>query len=197
MAANRITASSDTLDIDCGPPSQEEFDQLVQALASRDAEIETLRRQRDFYKIAYKSLGARCTDSARIDREDSGEEASDGVLCCVVEQPVTRRRKLDSSKPPWKNEPRPCNEFYLMDGCRYANCAYSHEYDMSTREKDILRAGVKKLPCADVVSGRECDWGDNCVYGHVCPRGPKCFYLKKGQCLFGGRNLHKVQRNLE
>lgn len=42
------------------------------------------------------------------------------------------------------------------------------------------------IPATD----QNCTWGDICCYGHACPSGAKCYFLKKGKCKFVGGMLY-------
>jgi hypothetical protein len=43
-----------------------------------------------------------------------------------------------------------------------------------------------------------CPYGNNCIYGHVCPLTPKCFHNAQGKCRFKGIGMHKEpQHNSE
>lgn len=40
---------------------------------------------------------------------------------------------------------------------------------------------------SSVCTGGICSWGDECVYGHFCPQGTTCYFLKLGNCKFKAR----------
>ena len=48
-----------------------------------------------------------------------------------------------------KQSPPPCNAYYLKGDCfKGAACPYAHDYALSTKMINILRADAKKSPCA-------------------------------------------------
>ncbi|TRM68233.1 hypothetical protein BD626DRAFT_481144 [Schizophyllum amplum] len=177
-------------------PLRDEYDKLHKLLAARDEEIDRLRGERDLYKNAYESVNAR--NAARVTARSASDYATeDKEIPTPRSSPgrsVAPRLRLDSSRPLWKNEPRPCNDFYLLDDCHHPNCIYSHDYDITPREKEIIREGLKKaVPCAEVMRGDPCSWGEKCLYGHACPNGPTCWYNKNGRCHYKGADMHKEE----
>lgn len=38
--------------------------------------------------------------------------------------------------------------------------------------------------------GQDCKYGDNCCWGHICPKGPTCYHHSRGKCWFkGGKQI--------
>lgn len=106
--------------------------------------------------------------------------------------PVQRRPVPDV--PLSKQRPPPCTLFYLADACKYdAECYYAHNYLLEAHHFEEIRTSAKKSPCPHVNKGDVCTWAENCVYGHKCPDGPMCIYLKAGRCKFKGVDMHKEE----
>ncbi|KDR83573.1 hypothetical protein GALMADRAFT_653594 [Galerina marginata CBS 339.88] len=100
-------------------------------------------------------------------------------------------RHIDPSLPLHKQNPPPCNEFYLMTCSKGAGvCKYSHEYILTPEQLVSLANNAKKAPCNWLKNGVQCPYGDQCCWGHICPNGPKCFHLSKGKCWFKGEAMH-------
>ncbi|EIN10581.1 hypothetical protein PUNSTDRAFT_51197 [Punctularia strigosozonata HHB-11173 SS5] len=99
-------------------------------------------------------------------------------------------RLIDPSKPLHRQEPPPCNEYYLMTCNKGTACKYSHEYLLTPDQLATLAANAKKAPCNAIKRGLECPAGDQCCWGHVCPNGIRCFHLSKGKCWFKGEGMH-------
>ncbi|KAI0033783.1 hypothetical protein K488DRAFT_47055, partial [Vararia minispora EC-137] len=86
-----------------------------------------------------------------------------------------------------KENPPPCNEFYLMDqDCSKGRCKYSHQYDLTPDQLAILAKNAKQSPCWFANNEQECPYGPRCCWGHTCPHGVKCHYLAKDRCRFKG-----------
>ena len=102
------------------------------------------------------------------------------------------------------DNPAPCTLFYLQQ-CRHgSDCRYAHDYILEEEDYQELSENAKKTPCKvaneglptlpfipfhliGLFIGEICSWGDDCVYGHVCPQGPTCYFLKLGKCKFQAR----------
>jgi hypothetical protein len=98
---------------------------------------------------------------------------------------------IDPSLPLHKQNPPPCNEFYLMTCSKGSGvCKYSHDYILTPEQLVSLANNAKKAPCNWLKNGVQCPYGDKCCWGHVCPNGPKCFHLSKGKCWFKGEAMH-------
>ncbi|RPD67017.1 hypothetical protein L227DRAFT_11412 [Lentinus tigrinus ALCF2SS1-6] len=93
---------------------------------------------------------------------------------------------------PSSENPPPCNEYYLMECSKGANCKYSHEWLLNSEQLETLARNAKKAPCNYLKNGLVCPWGDKCCWGHVCPSGARCFHLSKGKCWFKGDGMHPV-----
>ncbi|KAJ3488739.1 hypothetical protein NLI96_g2613 [Meripilus lineatus] len=62
--------------------------------------------------------------------------------------------KIDPKKPMSKQNPPPCNMFYLTSRCKYGDsCNFCHAYVMNSEQIETLRVSVKKTPCATVNRG--------------------------------------------
>lgn len=116
---------------------------------------------------------------------------SNGGLISPQSPARSHGRPIDLSLPLHKQNPPPCNEFYLMTCSKGAGiCKYSHEYSLTPEQLLSLANNAKKAPCNWLKNGVQCPYGDQCCWGHVCPNGPKCFHLSKGKCWFKGEAMH-------
>ncbi|KAJ3550976.1 hypothetical protein NM688_g4956 [Phlebia brevispora] len=60
-----------------------------------------------------------------------------------------RTRHVDPTKPLYKQNPPPCNLFYLTTNCRAgANCVFAHDYILTAENYEEMRQNAKKSPCA-------------------------------------------------
>ncbi|SCV69523.1 BQ2448_2543 [Microbotryum intermedium] len=86
----------------------------------------------------------------------------------------------------WAIKPPPCHNFYLSpSGCPHGtSCKFGHDYILSGRDFADLRSSVQRMPCDSVKEGstKPCSFGDECLYGHVCPYDDKCAW---NRCKFG------------
>jgi hypothetical protein len=116
---------------------------------------------------------------------------SNGGLISPQSPARSHGRPIDLSLPLHKQNPPPCNEFYLMTCSKGSGiCKYSHEYILTPEQLISLAYNAKKAPCNWLKNGVQCPYGDQCCWGHVCPNGPKCFHLSKGKCWFKGEAMH-------
>ncbi|KAL1686275.1 hypothetical protein GGG16DRAFT_97018 [Schizophyllum commune] len=84
---------------------------------------------------------------------------------------------------PLADNPRPCLSFYLLDYCAHdEDCTFSHDYEVSHEDWTRMQKDAKNIPC----KWNPCNWGDDCIYGHACPKGRACEFYKNGRCKFGG-----------
>lgn len=103
---------------------------------------------------------------------------------------IGETRLIDSSLPLHKQNPPPCNEYYLMSCFKGGACKYSHKYELTAEQRAVLANNAKKAPCNFLKNGLQCPYGERCCWGHACPNGPKCFHLSKGKCWFKGEAMH-------
>ncbi|SGZ32606.1 BQ5605_C040g11894 [Microbotryum silenes-dioicae] len=83
-------------------------------------------------------------------------------------------RAIDPKKPLSRQNPPPCNIFYLIGECtRGDSCPYAHDYHLSAQNIATLRIDAKKSACYTVTKGRPCT-DPLCVAGHACPAGLAC-----------------------
>lgn len=100
--------------------------------------------------------------------------------------------QLDPTLPLSKQNPRPCNWFYLAKCNKSADkCQYSHAYSLTREQVEDMRVRAKRSPCLTTARNAVCLAGDKCILGHFCPNGPSCHYLVEGKCKFTGRDMHK------
>ncbi|KAF7983962.1 hypothetical protein HWV62_18390 [Athelia sp. TMB] len=50
-------------------------------------------------------------------------------------------------QPLHKQNPPPCNEYYLMSCFKGAACKYSHKYELTAEQRAVLANNAKKAPC--------------------------------------------------
>jgi len=111
-----------------------------------------------------------------------------------------QQRKLsviDPTLPLYKQNPPPCNEYYLMHDCsKEGRCRYSHEYDLTEEQLVMLSNSAKQSPCWFLNNNRECPHGMSCCWGHVCPFGIKCHFSLREKCRFKGEGMHRPKGDL-
>jgi hypothetical protein len=108
-----------------------------------------------------------------------------------------RQTVIDPTLPLYKQNPPPCNEYYLMQSCsKEGRCRYSHEYDLTADQLSTLATSAQQSPCWFLNNNRECPHGINCCWGHVCPFGVKCHYSLKDKCRFKGEGMHRPRGDL-
>ncbi|ORY84711.1 hypothetical protein BCR35DRAFT_351810 [Leucosporidium creatinivorum] len=103
---------------------------------------------------------------------------------------VAKLRAIDPKKALSKQNPPPCNAWYLKGSCsKGANCTYEHNYRLSPKQLDLLRKDAKKSPCMDALKGKPCS--PDCIAGHKCPWGSKCRY--GDTCRFKAPGMHPIK----
>ncbi|KAF9483962.1 hypothetical protein BDN70DRAFT_213399 [Pholiota conissans] len=128
---------------------------------------------------------------APLSTSSYGSITSNGGLISPQSPARPSGRPIDPSLPLHKQNPPPCNEFYLMTCSKGAGiCKYSHEYILTPEQLVSLANNAKKAPCNWLKNGVQCPYGEQCCWGHTCPNGPKCFHLSKGKCWFKGEGMH-------
>ncbi|GAA5829532.1 hypothetical protein JCM11251_000194 [Rhodosporidiobolus azoricus] len=88
--------------------------------------------------------------------------------------PIPSRPTIDPTKPMSRQNPPPCNAFYLVGHCDVPRCRFEHGYELTEEQVAEMRRGAKHHVCNAVRNGVECPDGQDCIYGHHCPRGPSC-----------------------
>lgn len=65
--------------------------------------------------------------------------------------------------------------------CSKSDCEYSHEHLLSDIQLSALRFNCKKQLCRTFQQTESCQYGNECIYGHLCPDniGGKCAAGKK------------------
>ncbi|TEB35594.1 hypothetical protein FA13DRAFT_1728438 [Coprinellus micaceus] len=108
------------------------------------------------------------------------------------------QRKPDPTLAMSKQVPPPCTKFYLTDFCKFGGeCTYSHDYVLQIDQFEEIKENAKKTPCMAINSNNACIHGDNCCFGHKCPNGNTCYFLRQGKCYFKGRDMHKSEQAKE
>ncbi|GAA5835656.1 hypothetical protein JCM9279_004605 [Rhodotorula babjevae] len=81
---------------------------------------------------------------------------------------------INPDLPMSKQAVPPCNAHYLKGLCDVPRCRYEHRYELSREQVDEMRRGAKHHVCNAIKHGLQCPDGDDCIFGHFCPRGPSC-----------------------
>ncbi|GAA5906147.1 hypothetical protein JCM8208_000647 [Rhodotorula glutinis] len=81
---------------------------------------------------------------------------------------------INPDLPMSKQAVPPCNAHYLKGLCDVPRCRYEHRYELSLEQVDEMRRGAKHHVCNAIKHGLQCPDGDDCIFGHSCPRGPSC-----------------------
>ncbi|EJD47633.1 hypothetical protein AURDEDRAFT_183822 [Auricularia subglabra TFB-10046 SS5] len=109
----------------------------------------------------------------------------------LFSSPAGNKSELDPNLPISKQDPPPCNWFYLARCNKGADkCPYSHTYSLTREQIEEMRTRAKRSPCMTTARNGSCTSGDRCILGHYCPNGLSCHYLAQGRCKFTGRNMH-------
>ncbi|GAA6001149.1 hypothetical protein JCM10207_007432 [Rhodosporidiobolus poonsookiae] len=88
--------------------------------------------------------------------------------------PPPSKPVINPALPMSRQQPPPCNSFYLLGHCDVPRCRFCHAYDLTSDQISEMRRGAKHHVCNAIRNGVTCPDGDDCIYGHVCPRGPSC-----------------------
>lgn len=94
------------------------------------------------------------------------------------------------TQPLSKLHPRPCSLHYLGHCRDGSKCTHGHDYILSAVHLTELRANAKNSPCNLLNKAKGCPKGDNCIWGHVCPRGSTCILRTQDKCKFIGQDMH-------
>ncbi|BGO97859.1 Phospholipase A-2-activating protein [Rhodotorula toruloides] len=95
---------------------------------------------------------------------------------------------IDESKPMSRQNPPPCNSFYLLGHCNVPRCRYEHRYELNAEQIEEMRRGAKHHICNAIKNGLACPEGEACIFGHACPKGPAC---SRERCAFNDEQ-HRV-----
>ncbi|GAA5953864.1 hypothetical protein JCM3765_000672 [Sporobolomyces pararoseus] len=98
------------------------------------------------------------------------------------------RPQIDPTKSMSKQNPPPCNAYYLLGECEVPRCRFCHTYELTESQVNEMRRGAKFHLCNAIQNGVECPDGSKCIYGHHCPRGPTC---SRQHCAFNDEQ-HRV-----
>ncbi|GAA5859171.1 hypothetical protein JCM1840_003786 [Sporobolomyces johnsonii] len=162
------------------------LEQEVERLAGLVARLEKEKEEAALAEVAEKVAHATVDDedappvaSASKSRVCSDDAAAtpckwNGRAWVPVELSSPAKPQIDPSKSMSKQDPPPCNAFYLVGHCDVPRCRFCHDYDLTDSQIDEMRRGAKYHLCHAVQNGVDCPDGDSCIYGHYCPRGPSC-----------------------
>ncbi|KAF5341149.1 hypothetical protein D9611_006041 [Ephemerocybe angulata] len=102
----------------------------------------------------------------------------------VAIPPSTAMRAIDASRPVWKL-------YYLSSaGCNNPECYNSHKYTLTDVELYNLREYARKKVCSSANNLGDCPRGEDCIYGHKCPKLSSCHFQKLGKCRFKAKGMH-------
>ncbi|TFY69774.1 hypothetical protein EVJ58_g230 [Rhodofomes roseus] len=101
-----------------------------------------------------------------------------------------RQHELPVDQPLHKLRPPPCNFHYLAECKQGQNCRFSHGYALTPTQLLELRDNARKWPCPYSNRSQRCPYGEECVMGHYCPKGPRCVFARQGKCKFLAKNAH-------
>ncbi|ORY58656.1 hypothetical protein BCR35DRAFT_355350 [Leucosporidium creatinivorum] len=88
-------------------------------------------------------------------------------------------RTVDPDLAIWRQDPPICHNFVLLSECPHGEtCRFGHDYALSEEEVEALAQAVKRMPCDSAKPGynRPCPFGEDCIYGHVCPYDARCTF---------------------
>ncbi|KAK4050683.1 hypothetical protein OIV83_003409 [Microbotryomycetes sp. JL201] len=140
---------------------------------------------------ASKPLASSSTPLSVVTNNRVDQDSDDEGFTRVVKKPpveTIRRPTIDPSKPLHKQNPPPCNKFYLQGECTKDNCQYEHQYRLTPKQITALRVDAKKSPCFDMLRGRKCP--PDCIAGHRCPFAKCPFGGASGSCKFKAPGMH-------
>ncbi|BGP46214.1 hypothetical protein JCM10450v2_002054 [Rhodotorula kratochvilovae] len=84
------------------------------------------------------------------------------------------RPVINPDLPMSKQAVPPCNAQYLKGYCDVPRCRYEHRYELTHEQVEEMRRGAKHHVCNAIKHGLPCPDGEDCIFGHFCPRGPSC-----------------------
>ncbi|TNY19859.1 phospholipase A-2-activating protein [Rhodotorula diobovata] len=92
-----------------------------------------------------------------------------------IRSSLARPRPLvNPDLPMSKQAVPPCNAHYLKGFCDVPRCRYEHRYELTPDQVEEMRRGAKHHVCNAIKHGLQCPDGEDCIFGHFCPRGPSC-----------------------
>lgn len=140
--------------------------------------------------VTYSRILSKQVERHPTTDSDTSSENNDDDISVTHNTGGTRR--LNPSLPLSKQKPPPCTLFYLANNCKHGTkCIYAHDYILDADHYEEIKKNARKSPCPATNRDEICTWGDNCCYGHTCPSGVKCAYLKLGKCRFVGADMHR------
>ncbi|KAJ7065410.1 hypothetical protein C8F01DRAFT_1125531 [Mycena amicta] len=100
-------------------------------------------------------------------------------------------RQLDPKLPLSKQKPSPCTLYYLKNSCKLkTSCPHAHDYILTAAQLTEFAKGAKRAPCPAVNKGKDCNFGADCCYGHLCSKAPNCIFHQRGSCKFKHPSMH-------
>ncbi|GAA5990259.1 hypothetical protein JCM5350_000443 [Sporobolomyces pararoseus] len=175
--------------------------QLEHTVGRLMRQVEQLRKERDDLMLESVATGTanllfgQPTSSSTSTSTTSIEEAVVPTPCRwdgkswnpIVSSSLTRPQ-IDPTKSMSKQNPPPCNAYYLLGECEVPRCRFCHTYELTESQVNEMRRGAKFHLCNAIQNGVECPDGSKCIYGHHCPRGPTC---SRQHCAFNDEQ-HRV-----
>ncbi|GAA5876518.1 hypothetical protein JCM8547_009413 [Rhodosporidiobolus lusitaniae] len=111
---------------------------------------------------------------------DCSPDCASSPTACILTplgwQPLPPPSKptIDPTKPMSRQNPPPCNSFFLLGHCDVPRCRFEHGYELTEDQIAEMRRGAKHHVCNAIRNGVPCPDGEDCIYGHFCQRGPSC-----------------------
>ncbi|KAF7309434.1 hypothetical protein MIND_00314200 [Mycena indigotica] len=107
------------------------------------------------------------------------------AMSSQLPSPPVITRQLDPKLAMSKQNPPPCTLYYLKNSCLNSHCPHAHDYILTPAQLNDFANGAKRAPCPFLNKvGKECHFGQDCCYGHMCTKHPKCPFHKQGNCKF-------------
>ncbi|KAM0755784.1 hypothetical protein T439DRAFT_351529 [Meredithblackwellia eburnea MCA 4105] len=135
--------------------------------------VETLEGEKREWKQQQQSF----TKASSVASSSDANEKDTVVRVCTDWRAAVSKSQpipvVDPSKSMSKQNPPPCNSYYLCGSCSVPRCKFSHLYQLTVPQIEEMRRGAKFHICNSVKNGAECT-DPACCYGHVCPRGTAC-----------------------
>ncbi|GAA6064644.1 hypothetical protein JCM10212_004486 [Sporobolomyces blumeae] len=165
-----------------------EVDGLKDLVRRLTYERDELRLEMVAVRSANLVFGSGSSDVSNSPQINSTPCQWDGAHWVPIVVNNADRPQIDPSKSMSKQNPPPCNSFYLLGACEVPRCRFCHLYDLTSAQISEMRRGAKFHLCNAIQNGVACPDGADCIYGHFCPRGPSC---SRQHCAFNDEQ-HRV-----
>ncbi|GAA5826414.1 hypothetical protein JCM5353_008864 [Sporobolomyces roseus] len=167
--------------------------QLEQTVSRLMHQVEVLKKERDDLRLESIATGTANLVFGVDDENSTSHTTStpcrwDGRTWVPVVPLTSNKPQIDPTKSMSKQNPPPCNAYYLLGECEVPRCRFCHNYDLTENQINEMRRGAKFHLCNAIQNGVDCPDGAKCIYGHHCPRGPTC---SRQHCAFND-DQHRV-----